>query len=301
MTNNHTDIEEKNKLDEMSNSSRVYALFYSFFLIPFMLAFFGAFFYFMFSFLTHEKKTPVDLLNNIQSGSATKRWQAAFELSNMLDEEKILNKELFNAKLKSLFEKSKHDDPKVRAYLALAMGRTDNKDFGDILIEALDDENSDVRLAAIKSLGMLNYNDSCENLVNIIVSSINISEILEATISLGLIGNPKYKNILVDNLSHEEPNIRWDSAIALAKMNDSAGSKIIESLLNREYYKKFPSKSDGSGLDQYEVENCILTAISVSSILINSDFKDELSHLSLNDDSPAVRNLALKTFNLYYK
>ena len=135
MSNNHTDIEEKNKLDEMSNSSRVYALFYSFFLIPFMLAFFGAFFYFMFSFLTHEKKTPVDLLNNIQSGSATKRWQAAFELSNMLDEEKILNKELFNAKLKSLFEKSKHDDPKVRAYLALVCHQFLQKTFSHLLMK----------------------------------------------------------------------------------------------------------------------------------------------------------------------
>ena len=54
-----------------------------------MLAIFGALFFFMFQFLTYEKNTPSDLLDNIQAGSATKRWQSAFELSNMLDETKI--------------------------------------------------------------------------------------------------------------------------------------------------------------------------------------------------------------------
>ena len=299
MTN--LNIEDKNNLDEMSNSSRAYALFYSFFLIPFMLAIFGALFFFMFQFLTYEKNSPIDLLNNIQSGSATKRWQAAFELSNMLDKTEIDNKELFNNKLKSLFEKSQYDDPKVRAYLALAMGRTGNKEFGDVLIESLMDENPDVRLAIIKSLGMLNYDDSCKDLEKIIISSNNISEVLEATISLGLIGNLDYKNVLVGNLNHEEPNIQWDSAIALAKMNDSSGSKIIKLLLNRNYYKQFPSKSDGSGLDLQEIEGCILTAISVSSILIHSDFKDDLLYLSINDQNIKIRDLALKTFNQYYK
>ena len=82
----------ENKLDQEDyNPSRVYALFYSFFLIPFMMAIFGALFFFMFQFLTYEKSTPLDLLDNIQSGSATKRWQSAFELSNMLDASKIQN------------------------------------------------------------------------------------------------------------------------------------------------------------------------------------------------------------------
>ena len=116
--------------NNLDNPSKVYALFYSFFLIPFMLAIFGALFFFMFQFLTYEKNTPIDLLENIQSGSATKRWQSAFELSNMLDESKIDDMSIFINKLKFLFEKSKYDDPRVRTYLALAMGKTNNPEFG---------------------------------------------------------------------------------------------------------------------------------------------------------------------------
>ena len=143
-----------NNPESNENQSKMYALFYSFFLIPFMLAIFGALFFFMFQFLTYEKNTPIDLLNNIQSGSATKRWQSAFELSNMLTPDKINDKSLFENKLKDLFEKSKYDDSKVRTYLALAMGKTKNESFGNVLLDALNDEDKFVRLAGIKSLGL---------------------------------------------------------------------------------------------------------------------------------------------------
>ena len=161
----------KNNPESNENQSKMYALFYSFFLIPFMLAIFGALFFFMFQFLTYEKNTPIDLLNNIQSGSATKRWQSAFELSNMLTPDKINDKLLFENKLKDLFEKSKYDDSKVRTYLALAMGKTENESFGNVLLDALNDEDKFVRIAGIKSLGLLKYELSCEKLTEIIRES----------------------------------------------------------------------------------------------------------------------------------
>jgi len=136
------DDQQNNIENEVSNPSRVYALFYSFFLIPFMIAIFGALFFFMFQFLTYEKNTPIDLLNNIQSGSATKRWQSAFELSNMLDQSKIINKELFNNKMVSLYDKSKYDDPRVRTYLALAMGKTNDPYFGEYLVNGLSEDDN---------------------------------------------------------------------------------------------------------------------------------------------------------------
>ena len=63
------------------------------------------------------------------------------------------------------------------------------------------------------------------------------SERLAAIISLGVIGDIKYKDILINMLDYEEPNIRWDSAIALAKMGNDSGAFIIENLLNREYLR----------------------------------------------------------------
>ena len=296
------DNQQNNIENEVSNPSRVYALFYSFFLIPFMIAIFGALFFFMFQFLTYEKNTPIDLLNNIQSGSATKRWQSAFELSNMLDQSKIINKELFNNKMVSLYDKSKYDDPRVRTYLALAMGKTNDPYFGEYLVNGLsEDDNLTNRIAAIKSLGMLKYDASCDFLVNIIENTIYNSEKLAAIISLGVIGNSKYKNILIQMLDDEEPNIRWDAAIALAKMGDKSGSEIILNLLDREYYSTYPPSRDGSGVNLDEIDNSIYIAVAISQILIDSRFKSRLIYLSENDKNIKIREFALKTLNEYYK
>lgn len=287
--------------NEMKNSSKVYALFYSFFLIPFMLAIFGAMFFFMFQFLTYEKNTPIDLLNNIQSGSATKRWQAAFELSNMLTADKINDTLLFENRLRNLFEKSKHDDLRVRTYIALAMGKTQNSAFGQDLIAALDDDSESVRIAAIKSLGVLKYNQSCSKLVDMIKNSDSHAEQLAIIISLGSIGNNDYSDILIDMLDNEEPNIRWDAAISLLKMDNPKGVPIVENLLKREFYKQFPPKKDGSGLDIKEIDLTLFTVISIAGLYIDEKFKDELLFLAKNDNNVGIRDFALKTIDKYYK
>ena len=294
-------MKENTNIEEV-NPSKVYALFYSFFLIPFMIAIFGALFFFMFQFLTYEKNTPSDLLDNIQSGSTTKRWQSAFELSNMLDASKIQNKNLFNSKLVALYEKSKYDDKRVRTYLALAMGKTGDQHFGPYLMEAA---KSDVdltnRIAAIRSLGMLKYDKSCKILKNIILDSDFDSERLSAIISLGVIGNKKYNKVLIQMLDYEEANIRWDAAIALAKMGDKSGIDIIINLLDRNYYQSYPSMRDGTGINIDEADNSIYTAIAITQVLIDPRFKNKLFYLSENDKNVKIREFALKTLNDYYK
>jgi len=286
-----------------SNPSKAYALFYSFFLIPFMIAIFGGLFFYLFLFMTNEKNTPIDLLDNIQSGSATKRWTSAFELSNMLDESKIDNKALFNIRLSDLYEKSIYEsDPRLRTYLALAMGKTNDEYFGNFLVEGLEiDTNTSNRIAAIQSIGMLNYQNGCDILKKIILESNNDSEILASIISLGVIGNTDYKDVIVSMLDHDEPNIRWDSAIALAKMNDNSGAHIIEYLLDRNYYEKFPSNINGTGLDNEEIDYSIYTALKISQILVEERFKDKIIYLSKNEKNIKIREFALKTLNDYYK
>ena len=102
-------------------------------------------------------------------------------------------------------------------------------------------------------------------------------------------------------LEYEEPNIRWDAAISLAKMNDKSGAKIIANLLDRNYYKMYPPNRDGSGVDADEIDNSIYIAIAVCQKLIDSQFKDKLIYLSENDKNIKIREFALKTLNDYYK
>jgi len=284
-----------NNTEDINNSSKVYALFYSFFLIPLMITIFGVLFFFLFEILTYEDQDPQHLLNNIKSGSLTKRWQSAYELSNLMkDTEKIPTDDLFVNQMISMYEKSIYDDSRVRTYLALAMGQTGNEKFGDVLVNSLDDDNLENRIAVIKSLGMIKYSPSVINLNNLVGSDANVQERLAAVISLGEISDASSKNFLIPLLEDEEPNIRWDAAIALIKMNDFSGVYILEKLLRREYYANYKN------IDANEVNNSILTILALVSKNPNNSFVDELEILAKDEKNIKIREFSMKILSEHY-
>jgi len=287
--------EKIDKTENINNSSRVYALFYSFFLIPLMITIFGVLFFFLFEILTYEDQDPQHLLNNIKSGSLTKRWQSAYELSNLMkDPEKVPEDDLFINQMISMYEKSVYDDDRVRTYLALAMGQTNNSRFGNSLIKGIDDEKLENRIAAIKSLGMIKFVPSVSKLNNISVSDIDIQERLAAVISLGEIGDNRSESFLVSLLDDEEPNIRWDSAIALMKMNNISGVYILEKLLNRSYYLNYTNVNDN------EINNSMLTILALISKYPNIAFKDELEFLAKDEKNIKIREFSMKILSEHY-
>lgn len=283
------------KTEDINNSSKVYALFYSFFLIPLMITIFGFLFFFLFEILTYENQDPQHLLNNIKSGSLTKRWQSAYELSNLMkDVERIPTDDLFISQMISMYEKSIYDDSRVRTYLALAMGQTGNQNFGIVLMDGLNDENLENRIAAIKSLGMIRFSPSASQLNKIAISNIDHQERLAAVISIGEIKDNSSKSFLISLLEDEEPNIRWDSAISLIKMNDYTGSYILEKLLRRDYYINY------SNIDENEINNSMLTILALVSQYPLNVFKDELMFLAEEEKNIKIREFSMKILVEHY-
>ena len=235
------------------------------------------------------------MLNNIKSGSLTKRWQSAYELSNLMkDVERIPTDDLFISQMISMYEKSIYDDSRVRTYLALAMGQTGNMIFGDVLLNGLNDENIENRIAAIKSLGSIEYTKSVPYLNKLVISNSSQQERLAAIISLGQIKNKSSIPILEKALNDEEANIRWDAAISLTKMNSKKGTYIIKKLLNRGYYSNYPN------VDENEINNTILTVLALVSKFPNADFNDELTLLSKNDKNIKIREFSMKILSEHY-
>jgi HEAT repeat protein len=289
-----TDLEQK--LTTPEEQSRVYVLFYSFFLIPLMVTIIGVLFFMVVRFVTFESGNPQEYLTQIKIGSASKRWQSAYELSKILsDPDKAPLDEQFKNSIISAFEESLHDDPKVRMYLALAMGRTADDAYGASLLAALNDKNAEIVTAAIQALGLIQYSPAVAQLSVMATSSEFQPVRLASVISLGQIGDDSSLLLLKKLLDDEEANIRWDAAIALAKMGDSSGSIIINSLLNRAYYNNFKE------IDSWETEKAILVAIQVSSQLGGQQFKLNLLTLAKEDPNMEIRNAALKTLESVYK
>ena len=290
-------MQEEITTDEQkkSENSRIYVLFYSFFLIPFMIAVFGAVFFLLFKFVTYETNDVEELLNQVKIGSASKRWQSAFELAKVLNNpDRDPLSDSFKDQLVSAYERSIHDDALVRSYLAMAMGATQDTVFGDALLDGLKDESIETRIAAIQALGMIQYSPAVNSISTLIKTADSESERLSATISLGMIGDNSAIPFLIKLLEDEQANIRWDAAIALAKMGNNEGAYIIEGLLDREYLNKF------SEIDPVEQKRVLMVAIKTASILFDKRFEDNLISLSKNDKDLSIRDAAIKALEKKY-
>jgi len=290
-------MEQNNTLEkeQKQENSRIYVLFYSFFLIPFMIAVFGAVFFLLFKFITYETNDAVDLLNQVKVGSASKRWQSAFELAKVLNDPdgKPLS-DSFKDQLVTAYDRSIHDDPLVRSYLAMAMGSTKDTTFGNVLINGLQDETLETRIAAIQALGMIQYKPAVKPMSDLIQKTDTETERLSATISLGMIGDKSAIPSLERLLEDEQANIRWDAAIALAKMGEKSGAYIIEGLLDREYLSQFKE------VDPIEQSRVLMVAINTASILFDKRFESKLSFLSQNDQDLSIRDAAIKALEKNY-
>ena len=285
----------ENTEQPLSNPSKVYALFYAFFLIPLMITIFGVLFFFLFKMLTYEKQDPYHLLNNISSGSLTKRWQSAYELSNLMtDYDKIPQDDYFISQMINMYKKSVHDDTRVRTYLALAMGQTENIKFCDDLIMGLNDKDLENKVAAIKSVGMIGCQESIELLKEFSKSELDNQIRLASVISLGILKDKSSIDVLVKLLDDEEANIRWDAAISLAKIGDNSGYLILNNLIDRKYYDSFDQ------VDENEVNNAILTVLALISDKSNQIFEKNIRKLAKSDKNLKIREFAMKIVGEYY-
>ena len=144
------------------------------------------------------------------------------------------------------------------------------------------------------ALGNMSYKHAIQKLNGFTHKHNSVQERLSATIALGNMADDSVVSTLVGLLDDEEPNIRWDSAIALAKLENSSGAKIIENLLDRMYYDQFKE------VDSDEEVQAILIAIQASDKIPSEKFIDNLLKLATFDHNMKIRNSAIKSLNKTY-
>ena len=265
---------------------------HQFFIIPFLIAVGCVMLFTVFRLLTKEQPTVYNLLEDIKISGSSRRWQAAFELSRILTNQKLIPKEeRFMHEMTSAFEKSLHDDDRVRQYLALAMGRTGNLEFFKTLTEDISHEKEDNLYAIIYALGMLKDPRSPEilkpflNHNNPRVRSITV-------VSLGNLTDPVLNPLFKQALHDSEPNVQWGAAMSLAKNGDNEGKPVIIQLLERKYLSSFPE------VDKNEQDQLILSAIEAASSMKDPEVNEKIKFLSQNDPNMKVRASALKWMSL---
>src|SRR5436190_1557775 len=116
-----------------------------FFLIPLLVVGATVLVYVGFRSLLAEDRSAQEYLVDIRSGGTNRRWPAAYELSRLMSDPSFVKKheaEIAPELVKS-FAASRDDDPQIRQYLALALGRLTPPipaDARRLLIDALKDK-----------------------------------------------------------------------------------------------------------------------------------------------------------------
>lgn len=287
------------KMSELNTNSKeqstVTVLVHSFFVIPFIIAVFGLIFFFMIQVLIKESSSAEEYLNQVKIGSSTKRWQSAFELGKILSNPKLIPEgETFKKEMILTYKSSMNDNPLVRTYLALGMGRTGDQYYGEALMSGIEDVDPNSRSAAINALGMIQYKPAIENIKKILKDKNSNEDRLTAVIALGMIGDESVVDDLKKLLFDEEPNIRWDASIALAKLGDSSGINEILNLLDRSYFDNYKN------VDEWEIAQAMMIAIKITEKLIDDKFVPKLKYIASNDPNMKIRDSALKILKNTY-
>ena len=278
--------------DTQEAKSVLKVLVHSFVVIPVLIAVLGVFFFTFVSLLTREEQSPLDYLNDIKAGGSSRRWQAAYELSQILNKpNSITQDQRFVSEIINIFGQVEHDDVRVRQYLALAMGRTGNSSFLDPLVEALPNAREDNLPAIINALGNLQQAEAATSLYSFLDHA-NPGIRLQTVIALGKIADRSSLELLRKSLYDREPNVRWDAAVALAKMGDNSGREVLLKLLDESYLEEFKE------VDLPERNQAMQVAINVAEMLNDPLLDEAIEELSKTARNMEVRKTALQLLEM---
>src|SRR5262249_6554902 len=99
------------------------ALAVQFFLIPLTVVGVAVLLYAGFRSLVTDPRAPRAYIREVRLGGATRQWPAAYELSRLMDDPRVRADRSLALELVKAFDETRDGDPRVRKYLALAIGR----------------------------------------------------------------------------------------------------------------------------------------------------------------------------------
>lgn len=294
------------KLDEREGASArgplgdAPALAVQFFLIPLAVVAVVVFIYGGFRMLVTNERTPEEFLDDVRSGGRDRRWPAAYELSRLLDRPGIEARHPdLGAAIVQAFADSAGDDPRVRRYLALAVGRLRTQPPGAVeaLVEALDDPDSETRISVIWALAALGDPAVVDEIEAMYLSDDpGIRKM--AVYALGVLPADERAATLRNALDDNAPDVQWNAAVALARHGRSDGLRVLGRMLDRDYVRRNVDRafSPDGGLDP--VAEVMISSLQAVGVLRASEFRSAVAELSRSDASLRVREAALRALEL---
>jgi len=277
-----------------------------FFLFPLIVIAFGVGIFVLFGYVAYDQKSPEAYLNEIRSGGAyspfdTRRWQAALELSGLIGSRKEeLQDSQFARDLLSAYTEARttatdgteQSDPRLRQFLAISLGHLGNPQAVPALIEGLTDREPEAQIWTLWALG--NIGDATA--ADAVVESLQVEDAgvrKMAAYVLGTLQNSSAIHHLEVALNDPVTDVRWNAAMALARMSEPAGADLLIELTDRAYLAQFTEMSEE------EKNDVIVNAIKCLGLLKLDLAHGKIVYLSTEDQSLSVRDAALAALAAY--
>jgi HEAT repeats len=276
--------------EENGNKEKKILVLFRFVLVPLVIVGVVIFVIVLFGNLALKEKSVKDYLYDIRSGSKSERWQAAYHLSNLLanpnkDYEEQARKNLPEILL--IYKQSKGNDPEIRRYLALALGRLRDTRAIPALIESANDEDSQTAIWSLWALGAISDKQATPVLLEKLDSPDSGIRTMSAY-ALGVLNDPKSIPSLQGHLDDSSQEVAWNSAIALARMNDASGADILSKMMDRNYLNGFPNMSPENK------KELLTNALKASAKLRDPKLTEQIRTISKSDPDPSIRNEAIQ-------
>ena len=259
-----------------------------FFVIPALVVALSVGLFFFFAWLVSDEKTSVDYLHEVRVGSTNRRWQAAFELSKLItmDAERSRMEGLVPEMIRA-FEKAVDDDPRVRHYMALALGHLGDDAAGPGLIQALSDPDATTRLYASWALGNIGEPRAVEPLLELVEDD-DFGVRKMAVYALGAIGDNRAVARLEAALGDSQRDVAWNAAVSLAKLGSPSGEPLLLQMLDREFLDRISDMNESQKLLAME------SAIRAASLLSSLKLNERLHEIGNSDPNLSLRGMAKK-------
>ena len=294
------------KLVEQENAPRVNplraapALAVQFFLIPLAVVGMVVLVYGGFRMLVTTERTPQELLVDVQSGGRERRWPAAYELSRMLadPQTEAQNPEL-GAAIVQAFTDADGGDPRLRRYLALAIGRLAAPPINavDELRGALNDPDNETRISVIWALASLGAGGVVAD-IEAMYASDDAGVRKMAVYALGTLPGSGDHGTLRNALDDPAADVQWNAAVALARHGRDDGITVLRRMLDREYVSRMVTRSAAAEAAIDPVSEVIVSGLQAAATLGAAELRPSVEALSESDANLRVREVAIKTLDV---
>jgi HEAT repeat protein len=272
-----------------------------FFLIPLLVVGATVLLYIGFRALLSEDRSAEEYLTDIRSGGSNRRWPAAYELSRLMADPEFVKKDeaTLAPELTKAFAASKNDDPRVRQYLALTLGRLTPPlpaEARQLLVEALNDPDSQTRISAIWALGSSRDAAVAPDIARMYESD-DPGVRKMAVYALGSMPNDAGNETLVKALGDAEADVQWNAAIALARHGRHEGVPVLGRMLDRAYVERNVTRQRQAREEIDPVGEVMISGLRAIGALKESNLSQQVEALSKGDPNLKVRQAAIETLN----